>query len=196
MRAAFVLVLAAACSPDIVSGSYLCGPDSACPEGLACNGPDNTCVLSSTAEPFACEPDRETEPDDTSANAHVISGLQCVSVPYVNANCMLQGDTEDWVKFTPPASCTVVAVSARVSFTVAFARLGLELWNLDTNTQLGVDTACPSTGEEGEELRCLNQSLTPGTNYGIKVRPAGDGNCGGNCSYNRYTLSVKLGSAG
>lgn len=193
MRAAILfIVFATACTPDIVSGAYLCGRNAACPSGQSCNGPDNTCVLSSTATGFECTPDMETEPDDTAAQAHQITGLGCVSVPYIDNNCMMQGDSEDWVRFTAPAACAAVEVQARVSFPYAFERLGLELWNIDANTKLVEDTACPIDGQAGEELRCMQMTLTPGTSYGIRVRPAGDGNCGGNCSYNRYTLRVLL----
>jgi len=197
VRAAIlVVVFAAACTPDIVSGAYLCGPNAACPEGQSCNGPDNTCVLASTAQPFECTPDMNTEPDDTSAQAHEITGLGCVSVPFVNSNCMLQGDSEDWVRFTAPSSCTSVEVQARVSFPLAFERLGFELWNLDANTKLTDDVVCPIDGQAGEELRCLQMTLTPGTSYGIRIHPAGDGNCGGTCSFNRYTLRVLLATPG
>jgi len=196
MRAVFALVLFAACTPDIVSGAYRCGPNASCPEDQACSGSDNTCVLTSTAQPFSCIPDMNTEPDDSAATAHALPSFDCLSVPYVADNCMLQGDTEDWVKFATPSACSTVAVQARITFTIAFERLSLELWNLDTNTQLGTDTDCPNSGENGEELRCLDKNLMPGVNYGIKVRPAGDGDCGGNCAYNRYTLRVQLGAAG
>ena len=195
MRAVFALLLVGACTPDIVSGAYLCGPNGACPGDLACNGPDNTCVLASTVEPFSCDPDVQTEPDDSAATAHVLK-LECLSVPIVSANCMLQGDAEDWVKVTPPDTCTTVTIHAAVSYTIAFEPLAMELWNLDTNTQLAVDTACPNKGENGEELRCVDQSLTPGVNYGIKVQPTGENNCGGKCSYNRYTLRVQLSTSG
>jgi len=83
-----------------------------------------------------------------------------------------------------------------VSFTVAFEPLAMELWNLDTNTQLAVDTTCPNNGEVGEVMRCLDQSLTPGTNYGIKVLPTGEDDCNGKCPYNRYTLRVQLSTSG
>jgi hypothetical protein len=196
MRAVFLVVLLAACTPDIVSGAYLCGPNAACPGDLVCNGPDNFCVLQSTAEPFSCEGDFNTEPDDTAATAHVITGLNCLSVPYTNSNCMLEGDTEDWFKLTPPDTCASVGLHVVISYTIAFERLSLELWNLDTNTQVAVDKTCPNTGENGEELRCLDESLTPGGNYGIKVQPTQEGNCGGNCAYNRYTLRVQLSTPG
>ena len=199
MRAAVLLVAVVtfgACTPDIVSGSYLCGRNASCPEGQACNGPDNTCVLETQATPFECEPQIESEPDNTSQEAHLIANLECVSLPFVNANCMLQGDDADWVRFLAPAVCTSVAVEARVTFPIAFERLSLELWDLDRMTMIGADTECDIPGEGGEELRCLQLPLTPGTNYGIKVRPAGDGNCSGNCNYNRYTLTVQLATPG
>ena len=33
-----LLVLAAACTPSIAPGAYLCGPDAECPDGLVCDG--------------------------------------------------------------------------------------------------------------------------------------------------------------
>lgn len=196
MRAVFGLVLVAACTPDIVSGSYLCGPDSACPEGQACNGPDNHCVLASTAEPFDCMPERPTEPDDTAGTAYELMGLMCPGVPVPLDNCMMQGDSEDWIKVKVPTECANAALTSRVSFPIAFERLSLEIWNIDTNTKLGDDTTCANTGEVGEEQRCVQANVTPGGTFGVKVRPAGDGNCAGNCSYNRYTLRVQLATSG
>jgi hypothetical protein len=196
MRAAMFLVALAACTPDIVSGSYLCGPDASCPEGQSCNGPDNTCVFASTAQPFSCEAEIDSEPDNTSAEAHLIDNLGCVSVPFVNANCMLEGDAADWVRFVAPSVCTSVGVEARVSFPIAFERIALELWDLDRDVMIATDGECSGSGEAGEELRCLNLALVPGGSYGIKVKPAGDGNCSGACAYNRYTLRVQLATPG
>jgi hypothetical protein len=195
MRAALALLLVTACTPDIVSGSYLCGPNASCPEDMACNGTDNHCVLESTAKPFECTPATNTEPDDNVETAQVLT-LSCNAPPFPSDNCMPEGDTQDWVKFKVPADCTNVGLTTRVSFPLAFQRLGLEIWNVDTMTQLGSDTDCPIDGEPGDELRCFEQNLTPGTTYGIKVHPAGDGDCDGKCSYNRYTLRVQLVTSG
>lgn len=192
MRAYALVAVLAACTPDIVSGAYLCGPEASCPKDQVCNGPDNTCVLASTALPFACEPDIDSEPDNTSAEAHLIDNLGCVSIPFVNASCMPEGDTADWVRFVAPAVCTSVGVDARVTFPIAFQRIGLELWDLAGNVMIASDQGCTARGEPGEEIRCLDLALTPGGSYGIKVQPAGDGNCDGGCSYNRYTLRVQL----
>jgi hypothetical protein len=197
MRAYLLLpLLFAACTPDIASGTYLCGPNAACPEGQVCNGPDNTCVFGS-AEPFACEPDAETEPDDTAEQGRMLTALnECVTTVLPLANCMLAGDTADWVRFTVPSVCTEVQVEARVTFPLAFESLGLELWDLDQNTMVGSDTECASTGEGGEDIRCMTIGVTPGGNYGISVKPSGEGNCGGACAYNRYTLRVQLSTPG
>jgi hypothetical protein len=196
MRFALLAVLVG-CTPEIVPGSYLCGPNASCPEGQACNGPDNTCVFDGAELPFECEPQIESEPDNTSSQAALIGNLDCVSIPFVNASCMLAGDAADWVKFTVPSVCSSVEVEARVSFPLAFARLGLELWDLDRDQHVASDTPCTGAGggevgEVGEEKRCLEIDVTPGTSYGIQVSPAGDGDCDGTCIYNRYTLRVQL----
>lgn len=196
MRARWLLLLAlGACTPDIASGAYLCGPNATCPEGQVCNGPDNTCVFGA-ALPFACEPDAETEPDDTAQQGPMTALNECVSSPIVTANCMLDGDGSDWVRFTAPAVCTRVQVEARVTFPVAYESLGLELWDLDQNMMIGTDAECSSTGEAGVDIRCMTVVLTPGGNYGINVKPTGEGTCGGTCAYNRYTLRLQLSTPG
>jgi hypothetical protein len=194
MRLALLLGVVA-CSPEVASGTYLCGPDALCPVDEACNGPDNTCVLASRAEPFACTPDLEVEPDDTPDQAHEIVGLQCISVPFSTNNCMLTGDDADWVKFAAPTGCVAVEVEARVSFPIAFEELGLELWDLDRNVMVATDGECPQGVTVGER-RCLTFTLTGGTTYGIKVHPTGEGNCNGACGYNRYSLTVQLATPG
>jgi hypothetical protein len=196
MRAAVLVATLslAACTPDVFSEAYLCGPDAICPEGQACNGPDHVCVLASKAQPFSCKPGTVTEPDDTAAQAHVLLQTDsCQAVPVIETNCMLENDAEDWVQFKVPAACTVAEqASVVLSFPFAYERLGMELWDLDQNTKVVDDGECKKSAEVGEENRCIVQTLAPGTNYGIKVHPAGDGNCGGQCSYNSYSLSLQL----
>ena len=149
MRAAWLLLLGA-CTPEIVSGAYLCGPDASCPEGLVCNGTEDeaaglvadTCVLPSLVRPFACTPDIDLEPDDTADDAFLIENLGGVSAPFVNAACMMSGDSADWVKFAAPAVCTSVEVEARISFSLAFEELAFDLWDLDRNMQVGTSGEC------------------------------------------------------
>ena len=203
MRAAWLLLLGA-CTPEIVSGAYLCGPDASCPEGFVCNGTEDmlvglmadTCVLPSVTRPFACEPDVNFEPDNTSDEAFLIPNLACVSAPFVNSACMMPGDTADWVKFAAPSACTAVEVEARIAFSLAYEELAFELWDLDRNMKVGDSGDCSQGAENGDERRCLDFTLVPGTNYGIKVRPTGVGNCDGDCSHNRYTLRVQLATPG
>jgi hypothetical protein len=193
MRALLLLAItaAAACTPEIVSGSYLCGPNASCPEDQACNGPDNVCVTA-RPEPFACEPEKATEPDDTTAMAFSIGELDCASIATVIDSCMDETDPADWVAFSTATTCGDVVADVRVTFPTAFEELGLELWDLDANVQLAVDTPCPVSGEGGDELRCIKTTLAPATRYAIQVVPTGDGACDGRCAYNRYTLRMQL----
>ena len=202
MRAAWLLLLGA-CTPEIVSGAYLCGPDATCPEGLVCSGIEDmmgnvadTCVLPSLVQPFSCEPDVDFEPDNTSAEAFLIPNLGCVSAPFVNEACMMSGDSADWVKFAAPSGCTAVEVEARISFSLAFEELAFELWDLDRNEKVGASGECTQGAMSGDERRCMDFTLVPGTSYGIKVHPTGSGNCDGDCSFNRYTLRVQLATPG
>ncbi|HTL34514.1 MAG TPA: hypothetical protein VL326_15405 [Kofleriaceae bacterium] len=200
MRVAVVLVVAlAACTPDVFSESYYCGPDSSCPDGQACDGkaPDlmggrgSICVLESRAQPFECGAVTMTEPDDTSATAHLFQPADCQGIPVSEKNCMQDGDAEDWVRFEQ--NCGGAAeIKATVSFPIAFERMAIELWDVDANTKLGDDGECRETAEVGEEKRCITLPVTAGTSYGVRVRPAGDGNCDGNCAHNRYSLSLQL----
>ncbi len=190
---ALVLIAVAACTPDIVSGAYLCGPNALCPEGQACNGADNTCVAPSSVEPFACDPSTQHEPDDTAAQGLALPGLSCVSSPVSLDGCLAAGDAQNWVKFVTPGNCNAVGVRVTVSFPVAFEPLGMQLAQIDNGMQLASDAACKSTSVVGgETTRCLDQTLANGTSYGLAVVPAGGGDCGGTCNYNRYHLTLQL----
>jgi hypothetical protein len=192
MRALLLLAIAtAACTPEIVSGSYLCGPNASCPEDQACNGPDNVCV-SSNAEPFSCEPKKVTEPDDSTDMAFSIGVLDCAAVASVIDSCMDETDPADWVAFSTSASCADAVADVRVTFPTAFEELGMELWDLDANERVAVDSPCPVSGEGGDELRCIKMALAPATRYAIQVLPTGEGTCDGGCAYNRYALRMQL----
>lgn len=192
MRGLWFCFALAACTPEVVSGSYLCGPEASCPEDYVCDGVEDTCVLSSMADPFTCVPKMNLEPDDTPEEG-ALQTLGCASA-FMNAECMLADDTADWLTFVAPEQCsTAIAVQARLSFSVAWEVLGLELWDLDANAQLVSGEDC--TGADVRQVeRCLTQMLVPGTKYGVKVSPTGEGTCDGDCAYNRYSLSLQLGT--
>jgi hypothetical protein len=191
MRALLLVIATAACTPEIVSGSYLCGPNSTCPDDQVCNGPDNVCVTGG-AEAFSCEPKVNTEPDDTTDKAFQIGVLDCVSLASVLDNCMDDSDSADWVAFSTPSSCAAVVADVRVTFPTAFEELSLELWDVDANERIAVDAPCAFSGEAGDELRCLKATLAPGTHYAVQVLPTGEGACDGHCAHNRYTLRMQL----
>jgi hypothetical protein len=193
MRTApIILLLATACTPEIVAGSYLCGPDASCPEEQVCSELDNRCVLPSLAMAWECESDLASEPDDTVETAYPLTNLDCETLPIVIDACMGPDDSGDWVQFTPPANCSAIVVDARITFPIAFQRIGIELVDVSTGMSLATDTACEFQGESGDELRCLAGTLTPGTTYAIHAAPTGDGDCAGDCAFNRYTLRIQL----
>ena len=194
MRYSLLLVIAA-CTPDIAPGSYLCGPEASCPPDQACNGSDNKCVLTALAKPFECTADADFEPDNSQMQAHALPPFNCVSAPFANNNCMLAGDAADWLSFVAPDNCASgVETQIRLGFPIAFEELGFELWDLDRNMKLATDGMCTSGAELSVERRCLDFTLMAGTKYGVAVVPTGMGTCGGNCAYNRYSLSVQLGT--
>jgi hypothetical protein len=191
MRALVILAVATACTPSIVSGSYLCGPEAFCPDGQVCSGADHICVLPGQDAPFDCD-DSSSEPDDSVATAFVINNLDCVSPPFSVDRCMI-GDDVDWIKFAAPAGCSTLALDASLTFPVAFQRLAFEVRDVDNDQVLATDNGCG--GEIGQELRCARATLVPGSTYGLRVFRAGDGDCNGECAYNSYALSVRLGAA-
>lgn len=196
MRALALAVLAA-CSPDIASGGYQCGPERDCPPDQACNGPDNICVTASTAQPFACDPmGASHEPDDTAAQAFPIAGLACVSAPFVEKNCLMAGDGQNWVKLAVPTNCSAVEVDASIVFPIAFEPLALELWDLSTMTNVPAAVPCGNVGQQNNSAACVKKTITVGGSYGIVIKPAGGSDCAGLCNYNRYQLTVQLATPG
>lgn len=207
MRAALLAIAlaAAACTPDVVPGSYLCGPDQACPEGQVCNGTEDkdadliadTCVLPPVARPFACTPSANSEPDDTMATGYgVMVPKSCVGTVDLMQGCMAAGDAADWVTFVAPATCTALQVQARLEFPIANEDLTIELWDADTNAMVSGDAACKQGVDGTTVRRCLDSVLVPGKTYGVQVKPTGEGNCGGDCGYNRYDLTLLFGTPG
>lgn len=196
MRICILAFVLAACSPEIPSGSYRCGPDQACPEGQLCNGPDNTCVQASTAQPFACLPKQEHEPDNAPAMATDMGAFACVSNVYTFDGCLAPGDTQDWFKLTTPAGCTAIQAEVRISYPISYETLGVQLGDAG-GAKMTDDVACKTqSGGLADDDRCITQPITGSTTYTIEVKPAGGGDCDGACNYNRYTLSVQVTTPG
>ena len=79
----------------------------------------------------------------------------------------------------------------RISYPIAFEQLSLHLAAIEGDAATcGVDSA----PDDGLEQRCVTQNVVAGTHYTIRVARDGIGNCGGSCAYNRYTLTLQLGT--
>ncbi len=194
---ALVLVILAACSPTITPGSYLCGPNAACPSNQVCDGVTDSCVLDGTQMPFTCEMGTEVPGDDSAATARPIPQLQCVSSPFTAGGCLPMGDTQDWFKLTIPATCVSVEIQARITYPVAYETLSLELWDIAMNAPVGSDVPCVQSANDPAHVeRCITLTVTPGKDYGLVVKPGTGGDCGGACAYNRYDLTVQLATPG
>ncbi|HEY5946959.1 MAG TPA: hypothetical protein VIV40_15755 [Kofleriaceae bacterium] len=203
MRALILCLGLAACTPDIVSGAYLCGAEMVCPDGQACNGTEDEdqglgsemCVLEDLAMPFSCTSNVQPEPDNAMDQGRPLAFNTCIAAAMSFGGCIDPGDTGDWVTFVAPSICPAVSISARLRFPVAYEGLALELWDYDGNAQLATDKECVTSVESGVG-RCLDFALVPGKKYALKVSLNGGPDCGGNCAYNRYTLSIQLAAPG
>jgi hypothetical protein len=189
----FALAAVGACAPDIAPGAYLCGPEQVCPDEQVCDGETATCVLPSQAKPFACPASStDVEPNDDPNNAQVIPSLTCASRPAEVIGCTRDVDGEDWFQFDVPAACTTVGVDLRLTFPIAFELLELELRN-GSGVIVATGTPCAQAEpDDGDDQSCLEHALTPGEHYTVRVARTGEGDCGGACAYNRYTLTLQL----
>jgi hypothetical protein len=195
MRAAFTFVAAsfvAACSPDVAPGTYLCGPEELCPDGLVCNGPDNICVSPSAQQAFDCGKFSDVPGDDAPATAQDLGELTCVSLVREKRGCLPFGDSGDFYTFTVSSNCTNVRVKASVVYPVAFQSLALQVGK-QGETPATVDSPCTGfrAPDEADAVSCLDAPVGPGT-YTLSVIPDGAGNCDGNCRFNRYGLAVQV----
>ncbi len=189
-----LLVVVAACTPDIVPGAYFCGPEQLCPERQACNGADNTCVDPTAVQPFACDASVLHEPDDTPATAFAVPSLACVSLLYTTKGCLAAGDLGNWLQLATPSNCASVAIDANVIFPVAFEPLALQLVDVATGAPVDATTTCSQLPGGGQTKACLHAALQDGTTYALGVAPTGTEDCAGDCNYNRYDLTLQLGS--
>jgi hypothetical protein len=190
----WLLAFVAACTPDIVSGAYFCGTQQLCPDGLACNGADNTCVDPIGAVPFACDASTLHEPDDTPATAFAGPTFACVSPPFSTKGCLTAGNVANWLQVATPASCASVAIDANIIFPIAFEPLELQVAEVATGVPVAADSTCTQFPGAGQTKACLHAALQVGKTYALGVIPTGTEDCAGSCNYNRYNLTLQLAS--
>ena len=194
MRAlcSFAFITLAACAPDIAPGTYYCGPERLCPEGLACNGPDGLCVTESRAQPFACGAENQEVPgDDAPATAQSLGELSCLSLVRETSGCLPDGDVGDFYTFRIAANCTTASFKASVVYPIAFQRLVLQIAKVG-ETPTTIDGDCPPRSmDSGDVASCLETTVSAGE-YVLGIVPDGTGNCDGTCMHNRYGLAVQV----
>lgn len=190
-----VLGLLGACTPEIVSGAYLCGPDESCPDDQRCNPASGLCVSPGSVEAFACgKAQTEVEPNNSKAGAQVIPPLGCASSLTEIGGCTPAGDADDWFVFDVPATCTTTVAHLRLSSSIAFQTLGITLSGPNGTFEASASACASSLSDDGEVQVCLDQAVTPDSTYAVRVGPSGGGNCEGDCPYNRYSLHLQLGT--
>jgi hypothetical protein len=190
----WLLVLVAACTPEIVPGAYFCGTEQLCPEGLACNGADNTCIDPTGVVPFACDAAALHEPDDTPTTAFAVPTLACVSPPFSTKGCLAAGNAANWLQVATPSNCASVAIDANIIFPLAFEPLELQVVDVATGAAVAADTTCTQSPGAGQSKACLHAALQDGRTYALGVAPIGAEDCAGSCNYNRYNLTLQLAS--
>lgn len=193
MRALLLPLVLVGCTPEVLPGTYFCGPEKSCPEEQACDDATHRCVIPALVEPWACEPELASEPDDTYETAFPLVTPDCIALPQVIDSCLPLDDTVDWVRLETPSSCSAIEADIRITFPFAFQKLGIEVVDPETGTVIASDGECEFDGETGNDIRCLKTALTPGKAYGIAVAPTGEGDCDGDCRYTNYTLRVQVG---
>jgi hypothetical protein len=194
-RAALVASISlAACTPDVATRTYDCGPEQLCPPGQRCNGPDNTCVTAGTEQAFACDPTALHEPDDMPAQGNPLPALHCPSAPFMATGCLAAGDIANWSLVQAPTGCPPIALAVRVEYPIAFEQVGFEVWDLGgaAPAKLAASGACdPGPLASGDTDTCATTKIASGGSYGILAQPAG-GDCKGACAFNRYELTVQI----
>lgn len=198
IRLAVVLALAAgACTPDIGTNTYYCGPERLCPPNLECNDANFTCELPSLTEAFACPSDSNTaEPDDDLASARDLGTLSCGTFDPLQdeAGCVPQAGDVDLYRFVYDDECSGVDphIEVKVRFPIAHVPLTLELLDADGAVIQEAELCTASNDQTGMDRVCLEERLASGT-YFLRVQvPGGAPDCDGTCHYNFYRIAFSL----
>ncbi|HEY4179937.1 MAG TPA: hypothetical protein VGM90_24010 [Kofleriaceae bacterium] len=196
MRRLLLLTISlAACTPDISTGTYLCGAEESCPGGQKCDGATNLCVSAENALPFACnQDDSEVEPNDSVATAQNFVVPNCGSTVEITGCEGKDADAADYFSFMVPAQCAAQTIAVvRTSYPLAYEPPAVNLLATGGSDVL-TDQPCTAsaTDEDGDSAACGRGPVTSGMTYTLEVTGSGEKNCGGTCAHNRYRLTVTL----
>lgn len=210
MRAQLLLViLVSACTPEITSDTYSCGPEMLCPPKLACHlGPlqsDDSlesarfaysCVTTLIAGPFACsDVTSDQEPDDEPSAGLDLTALACGSqFEFTDWGCIAQSDDVDHYRFSIPTAClgNDPRFQANLRYPIGTAPLTLDLLDASGTVISSAELCSNSSTEGGIEASCLIVPNLPVGDYVLRVKldPVGTADCDGECAFNRYQLRL------
>ncbi len=190
--AVVAVLAAAACSAEIGTGTYFCGPEQFCPPDLECNPNTFSCETPGTFEAFSCPFGASVnEPDEAMADAYELT-LECGANTEDFTLCIDDGQDVDHFSFEME-ECFGESphLSFEIRYPVALAELQLELLD-DAGQVLEVAETC--TAEQnftGMEWKCIDiPPLEPGV-YFLRVSTTGERTCSGDCEHNQYRLAYR-----
>lgn len=182
----------AGCDPEIISGSYFCGPQMSCPSGEVCNPADSTCGRPELARPFACAAGSEDgEPNEgaATASAFVVGG--CPASQVEQLGCLPAPTDVDWIAVDATAACAGGRLSIDVRYSAAFAPVVVDLMAADGQTVSASAMPCDITGGIGEnDAVCLDTTVPADGRALIRVGLDPDLDCDGACAFSRYSVTA------
>jgi hypothetical protein len=179
----------AACEPEIISGTYFCGPERGCPPDLACDGATLRCVRPEQVEPFRCAAGSQAaEPDDELASAQSLGVLGCRSRVVDLTGCIADAADVDHLRVEGPAGCNGT-LQVVMHHPVALADLALEVLD-EAGQPVAAGAVCLALDVTGRVRTCVEAPIAPGQIRIVRVRGSGAGTCDGDCAHNQYYLSL------
>jgi len=200
LATALILALAA-CTPEIGTGTYFCGPERLCPPELSCDDTSYTCIAPSSVDPFVCpEGFDDTEPDDEMSTAQDLGELDCgLNLLQAANSCLQAGSGADYYTFTYNGNCQGANphLAIQMRYPIALVPLQLELIDGNGTVVATGDYCTQSNDSSGRESLCIDTPPVTGTTYFVKVSRDPDGpDCDGDCDFNQYLLNIAFPLAG
>ena len=144
-----LMLVASACSPEITSDTYYCGPNGLCPPELACerSSEENftyNCVLEEAAQEFSCPTlTLDQEPDDDLMSALDVGLLSCgAQKTFTSWGCIGSADDVDHFRFSRDSDC-MSRPKVAISLRYPIGAIGLSIELLDSsNSSVASGVSC------------------------------------------------------
>jgi hypothetical protein len=193
MRAAIVAMLAvvAGCQPEILSGTYFCGPEMSCPPDQICSAASSLCVRPELALPFACPADSQTigEPNNDVASATAITFTTCPGAEQRLPGCVPDPADLDLIVVDAP-TCGGRSLSFDVRFPVAFAPVIVEQVDA-AGTTIQTATSCEIAGENSQnDAACLDATVPGDGRVYVRLTLDPEIDCDDACNFNWYDVAA------